>query len=99
MTVAAPPRPRPSLLPSRREEGWRVTDLRGLLRVLPPPRARRSSRREGPFAGLGGDELAVGNGRCGASRPIADGPASLWRACALWLRPGPGRTARGWRWR
>lgn len=43
-----------ALLPSRRDEDWRWSDLRGLLRALPPQAGREASdaRGEGPFAGL-----------------------------------------------
>ncbi len=41
------------LLPSRRDEDWRWTDLRGLLRVLPPKAGPvLAALGEGPFAGL-----------------------------------------------
>lgn len=66
MTLSAALRTRDtSLLPSRRDEGWRWTDLRGLLRVLPEPSPEgQAIAPGGPFAGCGGDELAVVNGRC-----------------------------------
>lgn len=51
-------------LPSRREEDWRWTDLRGLLRVLPPPSPEDLSQvPAGPFAGLAQAEVLVVNGR------------------------------------
>ncbi|MET0272036.1 MAG: Fe-S cluster assembly protein SufD [Phenylobacterium sp.] len=50
-----------ALLPSRRDEDWRWTDLRGLVRVLPPPSpAFEDEVGEGPF---GAAELTVINGR------------------------------------
>ncbi len=49
-------------LPSRRDEDWRWTDLRGLIRQAPPPSPEAKVASGGPFAGLG-EELAVVNGR------------------------------------
>ena len=42
-------------LPSRRDEDWRWTDLRGLLREMPKRGASTEDSSEGPFAALGGD--------------------------------------------
>jgi len=50
-------------LPSRRDEGWRWTDLRGLLREIPPLSPEIDVAEGGPFAALGDDELTYGNGR------------------------------------
>jgi Fe-S cluster assembly protein SufD len=49
-------------LPSRRDEDWRWTDLRGLLRTLPPTPGPTEVTTEGPFAALGGDLFLVPNG-------------------------------------
>ncbi len=51
-------------LPGKRDEDWRWTDLRGLLRTLPPlaPDVAAPSA-PGPFAGLADVELLVVNGR------------------------------------
>lgn len=49
-------------LPSRRDEDWRWTDLRGLIRVLPPTPDYADVTTEGPFSGLGGDLFLVPNG-------------------------------------
>lgn len=49
-------------LPSRRDEDWRWTDLRGLIRQVPPASPEAAAPAGGPFAGLG-EELAVVNGR------------------------------------
>ena len=59
-----------SRLPSRRDEDWRWTDLRGLIRQAPEPSAPLAADRvgEGPFSSLAGRTLVVANGR---------GPASL----------------------
>ena len=52
------------LLPSRRDEGWRWTDLRGVLREIPPSSPEiEVARNGGPFAALDTDELIYGNGR------------------------------------
>lgn len=51
-------------LPSKRDEDWRWTDLRGLLRVLPEASpAFNDVLAPGPFAGLGEAEVALVNGR------------------------------------
>jgi Fe-S cluster assembly protein SufD len=52
-------------LPSRRDEDWRWTDLRGLIRTMPPASPPGDAARlvEGPFAGLGDDEIVFLNGR------------------------------------
>jgi Fe-S cluster assembly protein SufD len=53
-----------SQLPSRRDEEWRWTDLRGLVRVLPAPSpAAVASPPAGPFASLEASRIAVVNGR------------------------------------
>ena len=73
-----------SELPSRRDEDWRWSDLRGLLRTLPPassPGAVDLLGGGGPFAGLG-EEIVLLNGR-----PLTAGRIDLvggeTRACAL----------------
>ncbi|MBV8593118.1 MAG: Fe-S cluster assembly protein SufD, partial [Caulobacteraceae bacterium] len=51
-----------SALPSRRDETWRWTDLRGLVRDL-PPRSTRSNGAAGPGPfGTSGSEVRVENG-------------------------------------
>lgn len=52
-------------LPSRRDEDWRWTDLRGLIRAMPPASGPLTPAPGGPFASLGGEEMAFGNGRLG----------------------------------
>ena len=51
-------------LPSRRDEDWRWTDLRGLIRVVPPASpAVDGDVAAGPFDGLAADEILFVNGR------------------------------------
>ena len=51
-------------LPSRRDEEWRWTDLKALLRVLPPPSpVHAGPLAAGPFAAHGEAEVAVVNGQ------------------------------------
>jgi Fe-S cluster assembly protein SufD len=52
-------------LPSRRDEDWRWSDLRGLLRAIPPasPPGDAAALAPGPFAGLADVELVFLNGR------------------------------------
>lgn len=60
-------------LPSRRDEDWRWTDLRGLIRKVPAASPEAVVTAGGPFAGLGA-ELAVVNGRVeGFPGVIAEG--------------------------
>jgi len=49
-------------LPSRRDEDWRWTDLRGLIRAIPPASGPLTPTPGGPFAGLGGEEIVFANG-------------------------------------
>ena len=52
-----------ALLPSRRDEDWRWTDLRGLLRTLPPKAGQAAAALgEGPFAGLADETLVLTGG-------------------------------------
>ena len=63
-------------LPCRRDEDWRWTDLRGLLRVLPPQAgAFEGAVRAGPFAALGEGEALFVNGelRSGADLLVLEG--------------------------
>jgi len=60
-------------LPSRRDEGWRWTDLRGLLREIPPQSPEIEVAEGGPFASAAADELTYGNGR----RPNGAGFSNL----------------------
>ena len=51
-------------LPSRRDEDWRWTDLRGLIRQVPPASpALDGDVAAGPFEGLAADEILFVNGR------------------------------------
>jgi Fe-S cluster assembly protein SufD len=60
-------------LPSRRDEDWRWTDLRGLIRVLPEPSAPFDGEVvPGPFEGLAKDRRWILNGR--ADQHIEVGP-------------------------
>jgi len=53
-----------SYLPSRRDEDWRWTDLRGLIRELPAPSPEvTADMSPGPFGDEGQAELLVVNGR------------------------------------
>ena len=59
-------------LPGKRDEDWRWTDLRGLLRTLPgPSEAEADQIAPGPFGDLGDKEIAIVNGR------VLGGQASL----------------------
>ena len=61
-------------LPSRRDEGWRWSDIRGLVRALPEASpAYEGALPQGPFADLGGDVIEIINGRGPAFIDLADG--------------------------
>jgi Fe-S cluster assembly protein SufD len=61
-------------LPSKRDEDWRWTDLRGLLRVLPPPsQPFEGEAPAGPFAALANLPIHVVN----ASDPVVIRSASV----------------------
>lgn len=54
----------PAELPSRRDEDWRWTDLRGLIREIPPASPANDDRLPlGPFHALAGEEVVIINGR------------------------------------
>jgi Fe-S cluster assembly protein SufD len=48
--------------PTRRVEDWKWSDLRRYLRAAPEPSPALAVAEGGPFAALGGDEIAFGNG-------------------------------------
>jgi Fe-S cluster assembly protein SufD len=62
-------------LPGRRDEDWRWTDIRGLIRTVPQPSAPLApdAAGEGPFAGLAGRTVTIANGAGAAQIEIADG--------------------------
>ena len=64
MSVAAAIRARDvAELPSKRDEDWRWTDLRGLIRVLPEPSAAIADEvGAGPFDALAQESVVLGNG-------------------------------------
>ncbi len=55
----------PAQLPSKRDEDWRWTDLRGLLRVLPPPAGPvdLAGLGTGPFDALATQTHILAGGR------------------------------------
>nr|WP_295111535.1 Fe-S cluster assembly protein SufD [uncultured Caulobacter sp.] len=65
-------------LPSRRDEDWRWTDLRGLLRALPPAApAHDGEVPAGPFADLASAETVFVNGRRVVETEVASGVIAL----------------------
>lgn len=65
-------------LPSRRDEDWRWTDLRGLLRALPPAAPEHDvDVPAGPFAELTRAETVFVNGRRVADAEMASGVLAL----------------------
>jgi Fe-S cluster assembly protein SufD len=65
----------PTQLPSRRDEDWRWTDLRGLIRQIPPASPAAAIAPGGPFAELAGEDLTVVNGRTeGFAGLVVEGP-------------------------
>ncbi|MGZ5947956.1 MAG: Fe-S cluster assembly protein SufD [Caulobacteraceae bacterium] len=64
-------------LPSRRDEDWRWTDLRGLIRMLPPPSsAIEADIGEGVFDELVQRKIVVANGRGEAVIEVPAGETS-----------------------
>jgi len=63
----------PTSFPSRRTEAWKYSDLRRYLRETPPSSPAAEIAPGGPFSELGGEELAVVNGRGGAAGLIVSG--------------------------
>ncbi|MFM8820355.1 MAG: Fe-S cluster assembly protein SufD [Phenylobacterium sp.] len=63
----------PALLPSRRDEDWRWTDLRSLLRTVPEPSQALapSTAGPGPFDGLEGETVVIANGSGPAEITVA----------------------------
>jgi Fe-S cluster assembly protein SufD len=75
------------LLPSRRDEDWRWSDLRGLIRVAPPASPEWvEPLAPGPFSGADAEEILVVNGR--GPDLIVVGPGEK-RAIALRLIAAP----------
>ncbi len=68
----------PATYPSRRVEAWKYSDLRRFLRETPEPSPNVSVAPDGPFAALGGEEMAFANGRpVGADAFVASGEQTL----------------------
>ena len=64
-------------LPGKRDEAWRWTDLRGLIRTLPEPSQTADSGDEGPFDALTDDRRAIVNGRGAGAISVAPGETAL----------------------
>jgi Fe-S cluster assembly protein SufD len=83
----------PAALPSKRDEDWRWTDLRGLIRQLPPPSDAVDPRDvgQGPFEHLVDDAYLITNGRGDVAISV---PAGEGRVVALrFLSRGEGAHA------
>jgi len=80
LTVAAAIRERDvSKLPGKRDEDWRWTDLRGLIRQAPDPSAPldAASLAAGTFDALAEDVVVVANGHGGAHVGVEPGEAKV----------------------
>jgi Fe-S cluster assembly protein SufD len=67
LTVASAIRARDAAeLPGKRDEDWRWTDLRGLIREVPPPSAAIGDAGSGPFDDLADETVTVANGTAAA---------------------------------
>jgi Fe-S cluster assembly protein SufD len=82
----------PSSFPSRREEAWKYTDVRRVLREAPPPSPAGEVAPGGPFAGLDGEEHAVVNGR-GAERIVVSEGEAVRRLRFVSTSAGTGHQA------
>ncbi|MDQ0462904.1 Fe-S cluster assembly protein SufD [Caulobacter ginsengisoli] len=70
----------PTQLPSRRDEDWRWTDLRGLIRQIPPSAEWAEVGEGGPFAAIEAEEFVVSNGHIeGWNAVVSEGPADIAR--------------------
>jgi Fe-S cluster assembly protein SufD len=80
----------PAQLPSKRDEDWRWTDLRGLIRALPEPSAPVDPRDvgQGPFEHLVSDSYVIANGRDDVR--IAVGPGEEMTVALRLLARGAG---------
>ena len=79
-------------LPSRRDEDWRWTDLRGLIRILPQPSAPfAGGPGAGPFDELVQKVITIANGRGEAVIYVAPGE-TVWVALRI-LSKGDGAHA------
>lgn len=84
-----------SSFPTRRVEAWKYTDLRRFLRETPPVSPEGDVAPGGPFAALGGHELAVVNGRCdGFPGLIAEGADAVARLRFVSTADGAGHQAK-----
>ncbi len=94
----------PALLPGRRDEAWRWTDLRGVIRVLPGASGAAQAAERGPLAAVAADrELRVLNGRAEETElHLSDGETAALRfvssgagahACELRIVVAPGASA------
>lgn len=87
MTLAAAIAARdPDLLPSRRDEDWRWSDLRGLIRVVPEPSPEGPAVFwESPFADLADMVVGTTNGRGATDLDIEPGERRTvaWRFLAV----------------
>jgi Fe-S cluster assembly protein SufD len=81
-------------LPGRRDEDWRWTDLRGLLRAIPPasPPGDAAQAGAGPF-GEGGDDILLLNGRLATGRDTLTIAAGAPQVVRLRIRAQTSHTA------
>lgn len=76
-------------LPGKRDEDWRWTDLRGLIREAPEPsRPYSGDLPAGPFAGLAAEEVVIANGEGGAHVDVL--PAQTRRLALRFVSQGDG---------
>ena len=64
-------------LPTRRDEAWRWTDLRALIRVLPEPSEAAKATGEGLFDALAQSAQTIVNGQGAAPIAVAAGQAAV----------------------
>ena len=83
-------------LPSRRDENWRWSDLRGLLRVLPPASPQVAPPQSpGPFAAAADASVAIVNGRPCTSVGVLKVPEHGARTVALRFISASAETSHG----
>ena len=78
-------------LPGKRDEDWRWTDLRGLIRALPEPSKPAEVATAGPFDGLGAEVRVVVNG--GKAQPVVVAPGQSAVVALRFVSRGSGSHA------
>lgn len=82
-----------STFPSRRVEAWKYSDLRRWLREAPEVSSAVAVSGDGPWAELGGDQLAFGNGAAAGADAFVGSGEQVLRLRFVSEASGTGHTA------